>query len=75
MCTDEEAARRLHLEMNGFARRRRGVSSDLSKLAPVRAGPRNSSQSTDVEMSEAGQARQGEPSAFTQPLLHAAAEM
>jgi hypothetical protein len=60
MATDEEAARRLHLEMNGFAQRRRGAPTDLSKLAPVRASLRNGSPSTDVQMSEAETGRRGE---------------
>lgn len=64
MCTDEAAARRLHLEMNGFARRRRGASEgafDPFQLAPVSAGLRVPSPAADVQMSEAGDEREGTP--------------
>lgn len=57
MCTDEDAARRLHLEMNGFAQRRRGATGDLARYA--RAGLGKPSPSTDVEMSEAEPKTQG----------------
>jgi len=60
MATDEETARRIHLEMNGFAQRRRGASTDLSKLAPARASLRVRSPSTDVHISEAETERHGE---------------
>ena len=60
MATDEETARELHLEMNGFAQRRRGAPTDLSKLAPARASLRVKSPSTDVQMSEAETERHGE---------------
>lgn len=60
MATDEETARKLHLEMNGFAQRRRGTPTDLSKLAPARASLRVRSPSTDVQISEAETERPGE---------------
>ncbi|KAL0040290.1 hypothetical protein WJX77_002380 [Trebouxia sp. C0004] len=60
MATDEETARRLHLEMNGFAQRRRGAPTDLAKLAPARASLEIRSPSTDVQMSEAETERRGD---------------
>ena len=58
MRTDEEAARKLHLAMNGSARRRWG-SNQQSTAALVDESLRSSSISADIEISEAKVDKQG----------------
>lgn len=55
MCADEEAARQLHLQINGSRRRHQRGSPDQAELAvSPKAGSRGVTQSLDADTIQTG---------------------
>ena len=65
MCTDEEAARRLHLEINGGSRRQRKGLQDQTRTAKAGLAIKpkvDASQAVDVDVDKTGNiGRPGKP--------------